>query len=223
MFKNILFDLDGTLTDSFEGIANSALYALRKMGVTKYNKSNLNFFIGPPLYDSFGLIFDGDEQKVERAVTLYREYFAEHGWKQNSVYDGVPQMLRQLKDDGKTLLVATSKPEIFARRIVEHFDLNKYFLFVAGASMDASRTKKASVIEYAIASTGIDKADTIMIGDRNHDILGAKNSGLKSMGVLYGYGDRQEHTDAGADYIAETPEEVVRIIRDSELPSGASA
>ena len=117
MFKNILFDLDGTLTDSFEGIANSALYALHEMGVTKYNKSNLNFFIGPPLYDSFGKIFDGDEQKVERAVTLYREYFSDRGWKENSVYDGVPQMLQQLKNDGKTLLVSTSKPEFFARRI----------------------------------------------------------------------------------------------------------
>ncbi|MDE7107654.1 MAG: HAD family hydrolase [Clostridiales bacterium] len=212
MFKNILFDLDGTLTDSFEGIANSALYALHKMGVTQYNKSNLNFFIGPPLYDSFGRIFDGDEQKVQRAVTLYREYFAECGWKVNRVYDGVPQMLIQLKDIGKTLLVATSKPELFARRIVEHFDLNKYFVFVAGASMDASRTKKASVIEYAIASTGIDKADTIMIGDRNHDILGAKQCGLKSMGVLYGYGDLPEHTAAGADYIAETPQDVVKIL-----------
>ena len=216
MFKNILFDLDGTLTDSFEGIANSALYALHEMGVTKYNKSNLNFFIGPPLYDSFGMIFDGDKQKVDRAITLYREYFADRGWKENSVYDGVPQMLQRLVDCGKTLLVATSKPELFARRIVEHFDLNKYFTFVAGASMDDSRTKKAKVIEYAIANTGIDKADTIMIGDRNHDILGAKQCGLKSMGVLYGYGDRQEHTDAGADYIAETPQDVVRIIRNSE-------
>ena len=213
MFKNILFDLDGTLTDSFEGIANSALYALHKMGVTEYNKSNLNFFIGPPLYDSFGAIFDGDKQKVDRAISLYREYFVERGWKENSVYDGVPQMLQQLKDMDKTLLVATSKPELFARRIVEHFDLNKYFTFVAGASMDDSRTKKAKVIEYAIASVGIDKNETIMIGDRNHDILGAKQCGLKSMGVLYGYGDRQEHTAAGADYIAETPQDVVKIIR----------
>lgn len=217
MFKNILFDLDGTLTDSFDGITNSALYALHNMGVTKYNKSNLNFFVGPPLYDSFGRIFDGDEQKVERAVTLYREYFAERGWKENSVYDGVPQMLRQLNDMGKRLIVATSKPELFARRIVEYFDLSKYFTFVAGASMDASRTKKAKVIEYAIANTGIEKAETIMIGDRNHDILGAKQCGLKSMGVLYGYGDLQEHVDAGADYIAKTPQEVVDLIRNSEL------
>ncbi|MDE6201762.1 MAG: HAD family hydrolase [Clostridiales bacterium] len=212
MFKNILFDLDGTLTDSFEGITNSALYALHTMGVPEYNKSNLNFFVGPPLFDSFGRIFDGDEQKVERAITLYREYFADHGWKENRVYDGVPQMLQQLADMGKTLIVATSKPELFARRIVEYFDLSKYFVFVAGASMDSSRAKKAKVIEYAIANTGIDKADTIMIGDRNHDILGAKTCGLKSMGVLYGYGDLQEHTAAGADYIAQTPKDVVDII-----------
>lgn len=217
MFNNILFDLDGTLTDSFDGITNSALHALHKMGVTEYNKSNLNFFLGPPLFDSFGTIFNGDGQKVERAISLYREYFADKGWKENRVYDGVPQMLQQLKDCGKTLIVATSKPEPSARRITDHFDLSKYFAFVAGASMDSSRAQKAQVIEYAIASTGIDKSDTIMVGDRNHDILGAKQCGLKSMGVLYGYGDLQEHTAAGADYIAQTPQDVVRIIRNSEL------
>lgn len=212
MFKNILFDLDGTLTDSFDGIANAAIYALNSMGVTEYNKSNLNFFIGPPIFDSFGRIFNGDAQKIERAVALYREYFGERGWKENRVYDGVPQMLQRLKDMGKTMAVATSKPEHFSRRIAEHFDLSKYFTFVAGASMDSSRAQKAQVIEYALASTGMNKADTIMIGDRNHDILGAKKCGLKSIGVLYGYGDRAELSAAGADYIAPTPEDIVKMI-----------
>ena len=213
MFKNILFDLDGTLTDSFDGIANGALYALNTMGVTEYTKDNLNFFIGPPIFDSFGKIFNGDEQKVERAVKLYREYFGERGWKENRVYDGVPQMLQTLLDCGKTMAVATSKPEHFSRRITEYFDLDKYFVLVAGASMDTSRAQKAQVIEYAIQSTGMDKADTVMIGDRYHDILGAKKCGLKSMGVLYGHGDKDELTAAGADYIAATPEEIVRILR----------
>ena len=213
MFKNILFDLDGTLTDSFDGIANAALYALERLGETSYTKADLNFFIGPPIFDSFDKIFHGDKQKVQSAVKLYREYFGERGWKENRVYDGVKEMLQALKDMGKVMAVATSKPEHFSRRITEYFDLDRYFVFVAGASMDESRAHKDQVIEYAIANTGMNKADTIMIGDRNHDILGAKKCGLKSMGVLYGYGDLAEHTAAGADYIAATPEEVVRIIK----------
>ncbi|MDE7164872.1 MAG: HAD family hydrolase [Clostridiales bacterium] len=213
MFDSILFDLDGTLTDSFEGIANAALYALENLGVNSYTKADLNFFIGPPIFNSFGKIFNGDETQVSRAVTLYREYFSERGWKENRVYDGVKQMLHQLKDMGKTMAVATSKPEHFSRRITEHFGLNEYFVFVAGASMDTSRAQKAQVIEYAISNTGFDKTKTLMIGDRNHDILGAKSNGLKSMGVLYGYGDMAELTEAGADYIAATPAEVVKIIR----------
>ena len=212
MFSNILFDLDGTLTDSFDGIANAALYALNNLGVTSYTKADLNFFIGPPIFNSFDKIFDGDEQKVKQAVTLYREYFGDRGWKENRVYDGVKQMLQALSDMGKTMAVATSKPETFSRRITEYFDLDKYFVFVAGASMDTSRAQKAQVIEYAIASTGMDKSDTIMIGDRNHDILGAKKCGLKSMGVLYGYGDIEELTSAGADYIAATPEDIFKIM-----------
>ena len=213
MFKNILFDLDGTLTDSFEGIANAALYALNSLGETSYTKADLNFFIGPPIFDSFDKIFHGDKQKVDRAVVLYREYFGDRGWRENRVYDGVKEMLQKLKDMGKVMAVATSKPEHFSRRITEYFDLDKYFVFVAGASLDESRAHKADVIEYALKSTGMDKADTIMIGDRNHDILGAKSSGLKSMGVLYGYGDKAEHLAAGADFIAETPEDIVRILQ----------
>ena len=217
MFKNILFDLDGTLTDSFDGIANAALYALNTLGEHSYTKADLNFFIGPPIFDSFHKIFNGDKNKVDRAVKLYREYFGEKGWRENRVYDGVEQMLQTLKDMGKTMAVATSKPEHFSRRITDYFDLDKYFVFVAGASLDESRAHKPAVIEYALQNTGMHKADTIMIGDRNHDILGAKKCGLKSMGVLYGYGDREELSAAGADYIAESPEEVVKIIRNSEL------
>ena len=213
MFKNILFDLDGTLTDSFDGIANAAMYAINSLGATSYTKADLNFFIGPPIHDSFRKIFNGDLDKVQSAVKLYREYFSERGWRENRVYDGVPEMLQALLDMGKTLAVATSKPEHFSRRITEYFDLDKYFVFVAGASLDDVRSHKADVIEYAVSSTGMNKADTLMIGDRNHDILGAKKCGLKSMGVLYGYGDYNELTSAGADYIAKTPEEVVTILK----------
>ena len=213
MYKYLLFDLDGTLTDSYDGIAGGVMYALEKMGVKGYKRSDLNMFIGPPLFDSFGVVFNGDTEKVNRAVALYREYFNEIGWKENRVYDGVPQMLQALKDVGKTMVVATSKPEHFSRRIADYFDLSKYFTFVAGASLGPERASKSSVIEYAIQNANIDKSDALMIGDRNHDILGAKKCGLKSMGVLYGYGDRAELTNAGADYIAATPAEVVEIIK----------
>ncbi len=212
MYKYLLFDLDGTLTDSYDGIAAGIMYALEKMGVRDYKRQNLKMFMGPPLFESFGKIFGGDAEKVDCAVKLYREYFDEIGWKENRVYDGVPQMLQTFKDMGKIMIVATSKPEHFSRRIVEHFNLGKYFIFVAGASIGPERASKSSVIEYAIKNTGIEKSDALMIGDRNHDILGAKKCGLKSMGVLYGYGDRAELAEAGADYIAATPAQVVEII-----------
>lgn len=215
MLDNLLFDLDGTLTDSFDGIAGGVMHALDTMGVP-YKKSDLNFFIGPPLFDSFGAVFDGDPQKsekVDRAVALYREYFSERGWKENRVYDGVPEMLQTLKAAGKTMVVATSKPEHFSRRITQYFNLDKYFCLVAGASLDSSRAAKAQVIEYALKTAGIDRAKAAMIGDRKHDILGAKQCGLKSIGVLYGYGSLDELTAAGADYIAKTPDDVVSIVQ----------
>lgn len=213
MYKYLLFDLDGTLTDSYDGIASGIMYALEKMGVQGYERQNLKMFMGPPLFSSFEKIFGDDSEKINRAVKLYREYFDEIGWKEDRVYDGVPQMLHAFNDMGKIMVVATSKPEHFSRRIVEYFDLGKYFAFVAGASVSPERATKSSVIEYAIKSAGIEKSDALMIGDRNHDILGAKECGLKSMGVLYGYGDRAELAEAGADYIAATPAQVVEIIR----------
>lgn len=212
MYKYLLFDLDGTLTDSYDGIAGGIMYALEKMGVHGYERQNLKMFMGPPLFNSFEKIFGDDTEKINRAVRLYREYFDEIGWKENRVYDGVPQMLQAFKDMDKIMVVATSKPEHFSRRIVEYFDLGKYFAFVAGASVGPERASKSSVIEYAIKSAGIEKSYALMIGDRNHDIFGAKECGLKSMGVLYGYGDRTELSEAGADYIAATPAQVVEII-----------
>ena len=146
-------------------------------------------------------------------MEFYREYYNDRGWKENKVYDGVEQTLAALKAAGKKLYVATSKPEIMSVRIIEHFGLNKYFDYVAGASLDKSRAEKAQVIEYAIATCNIDKRTAVMVGDRHFDIDGAKAVGIKSIGVLYGYGDEAELKSAGADKIAHIPADIIKLVR----------
>lgn len=213
MFKTILFDLDGTLTDSSSGIMNSILYALDKMGIKENDTEKLKKFLGPPLVDSFMEFYGFSREKAETAVEYYREYFSTKGLLENSVYSGIPELLSSLKKLGKTLIVATSKPEPFTNRILEHFDLIKFFDFVAGSNMDNTRCKKAEVISYALTSCNItDLSDTVMIGDREHDIIGAKAVGISSVGVLYGYGNYEELSAAGADYIAESTDDILSIV-----------
>lgn len=213
MYETILFDLDGTLTDPGEGITNSVAYALKKYGIEVSDRSELYKFIGPPLVDSFMGYYGFSEEKALQAVEYYREYFRDRGIFENRVYEGVEDMLRSLQVSGKRIVLATSKPEEFALRILEHFDLKKYFSVVAGASMDSSRSKKGDVIAYALSMCdGIDKNTAIMIGDREHDIIGAKENGLKSIGVLYGYGDEEELKKAGADYIVNQPESIPELM-----------
>lgn len=213
MFDIVLFDLDGTLTDPGEGITNSVAYALKKYDIEVTDKRELYKFIGPPLKDSFMKYYGFSEEKAEEAIAFYREYFRNIGIFENKVYDGVEDMLRTLHADGKKIVLATSKPEEFAVRILEHFGLKKYFAVVAGASMDSSRSKKGDVIAYAISlCENFDKDTAIMIGDREHDIIGAKENELKSIGVLYGYGDEEELKTAGADYIAVAPEDILKLV-----------
>lgn len=213
MYDTILFDLDGTLTDPGEGITNSVAYALKKYDIEVSDRSELYKFIGPPLKDSFMRFYSFSEEKAEQAIAYYREYFRDIGIFENRVYEGVEDMLRTLCDKEKTIVLATSKPEEFAVRILEHFDLKKYFNIVAGASMDSSRRKKGDVIAYAISLCEDFCKDTaIMIGDREHDIIGAKENGLKSIGVLYGYGDEVELKTAGADYIVSSPQDILKLL-----------
>ena len=213
MYDTVLFDLDGTLTDPGEGITNSVDFALSKYGIETKDKRELYKFIGPPLKDSFMKYYGFDEEKAEEAIAFYREYFRDRGIFENRVYDDVEDMLTKLYADGKTIVLATSKPEEFALRILEHFGLRKYFSVVAGASMDSSRSKKGDVIAYALSMCGnIDKNTSVMIGDREHDIIGAKENGLKSIGVLYGYGDENELKTAGANYIVSTPLDILKLI-----------
>ena len=203
MFDWLFFDLDGTLTDPALGITNSFKHALKCFGleIPKYEK--LCSFIGPPLVDTFRTQFGFSEEKAALGVVKYREYFAEKGLLENAVYPGIPDLLSTLKDAGKKLVVATSKPEEYSVKIIEHFGLAQYFENVCGSLMDETRSKKDEVIEYALERNQIDdRGKVLMIGDRKHDILGAKKTGLKSCGVLFGYGSMQELQNAGADYIA---------------------
>lgn len=205
----ILFDLDGTLTDSGPGIVNSVQYALKKFGIDETDMAKLYKFVGPPLSETFVGYYGFDEEQCKQGVIWFREYYEAKGIFENSVYDGVPEMLHRLKEQGMRIIMATSKPEPMAERIVEHFDLKKYFERVAGSTMDETRTAKADVIAYALEECGLtDQSKILMVGDRRHDIVGAKKNGLDSMGVLYGYGGRQELEDAGADYIVEMPQDV---------------
>ena len=214
-YQYILFDLDGTITESAPGILNSVRYALKKMGFSVTDEEELLQFIGPPLVDSMKKYYGMNEEQAEQAVVFYREYFSQKGMFENSVYEGIEKSLKMLIESGKKLAIATSKPELYSVRIVEHFGLADKFEKICGASMDKSRNEKAGVIRYTLETLGIpdeDKGSVLMVGDRRHDIIGAKQNGLDSMGVLYGYGNRNELEEAGADYIAESAMDVAKII-----------
>lgn len=209
----ILFDLDGTLTDSSPGIINSILYALKKYDIIVENTDELRKFLGPPLHESFRDFYGFDEDKAMEAVSFYREYFSTKGLLENTVYDGIPMLLQNLKNSGKRLILATSKPQEFTNRIMNHFDLTKYFEFIAGSNMDGTRSKKAEVIAFALNSCDVtDMANAVMVGDRKHDIIGAKAVGIDSIGVEYGYGDYDELSSAGATYIVKTIEKLEELL-----------
>ncbi len=209
----VFFDLDGTITDSGNGIKNSAAYALNKFGIPVPSRDELNKFIGPPLVGSFRNLFGMSDADADLAVVYYREYYAVKGIFENALYDGVTDMLEALKKAGKTIVLATSKPEIYANQILKYFNIYDYFTHVCGAEMDHKRTDKHEVIEYALETAGVtDRSRVIMVGDRHHDIDGAKKSHLDSIGVTYGYGSETELKDAGADYIVKNARELTELL-----------
>ena len=210
-FDAVFFDLDGTLTDSGEGIMNSARYALRKMDLPVPEEAVLRTFVGPPLTTAFREICGMDEATAEEAVRLYREYYVAGGMLENTVYPGIREMLESLCAAGERLVVATSKPEHFARQIMDHFGLSPYFAYIGGALLHA-RKENAEISTYVLEPTGADPARCIMIGDRQYDILGANAFGMPAVGVLWGYGSREELTEAGAAYLAAHPAEIKEII-----------
>ena len=202
-YKNVLFDLDGTLTDPAEGITNALMHAQRRLGRAVSRREDLYVFIGPPLIEMFMSEWGLTQAESQQALLYYREYFTDRGIFENVPYEGIEGCLADLKAAGLRLYVATSKPEPLSLRILEHFDLLPYFEAVAGSTMDEQRTKKGEVIAYALQTFGLDPAETVMVGDREHDVLGAAENGLACIGVLYGYGSRAELTAAGAAALAE--------------------
>ena len=201
-YKNVLFDLDGTLTDPAEGITNALMHAQRRLGRAVSRREDLYVFIGPPLIEMFMSEWGLTRAESQQALLYYREYFTDRGIFENVPYEGIEGCLADLKAAGLRLYVATSKPEPLSLRILEHFDLLPYFEAVAGSTMDEQRTKKGEVIAYALQTFGLDPAETVMVGDREHDVLGAAENGLACIGVLYGYGSREELTAAGAEALA---------------------
>lgn len=214
-YTYILFDLDGTLTESGPGIMNSVSYALEKLGKPSQPAEVLRKFVGPPLAHSFTHFCGFAEKEIPAAIDTYREYFREKGMFENSVYPGVTEMLQKLKDVGLHLAVATSKPEELSLQILEHFGLKSYFEVICGATMDEKRVKKGEIISDALKQLGIseeEKRHVLMVGDREHDVCGAKENQLACMGVLFGYGSREELEKAGADYFAGTAQEAAEKI-----------
>jgi phosphoglycolate phosphatase len=201
----IFFDLDGTLTDPKIGITRSIQFALDRLGHPAIpSEDELTWCIGPPLRASFTRLLGG-EHSSDRAVALYRERFADIGIFENSLYAGIADMLTALSRPGRRLFVATSKPGVFAERIIDHFGLRDHFERVFGSELDGTRSDKTHLLEYALKQTSVDPARAIMIGDRSHDIIGARNNGMGAIGVLYGYGSREELTEAGALHVCARP------------------
>lgn len=210
--KYILFDLDGTLTDPSLGITNSVMYAFEKFGIEIEDRSELYRFIGPPLINAFMDYYGFSKEDALKALSYYREYFSVKGIFENRLYDGIFELLKKLKADGKKIILATSKPQEFAERILEFFGVLDFFYFVGGATMDESRSEKDDIIEYVLNECDISTDNAVMVGDRKYDILGAHKFHIKAIGVTYGFGSVKELETAGADAIAHSVAELEKKI-----------
>ncbi|MCX7710480.1 MAG: HAD family hydrolase [Clostridia bacterium] len=212
-YEVILFDLDGTLTDSKPGITKSVQYALNKFGIIENDLEKLEHFVGPPLKDSFMHSYGFSEEKALTAVRYYREYFAEKGMFDNSVYPGIENLLKVLKEKGKRIAVATSKPTVYSISILEHFGLYGYFDMVVGSNLDGTRTAKSEVIDCALLEyRAYNKSQVVMVGDRMHDILGAKENGIDSVAVFYGYGTEKEISNCCPTYTVGSVQELFNLL-----------
>ena len=211
--NNIFFDLDGTLTDPKAGITQSIQYALEKLGAPIPSIDELTWCIGPPLLESFPILLkENNPALAKKALALYRERFSTIGKFENDVYPDIPELLEQLNTQGFHLFVATSKPKVFAQDIVEHFDLAQYFRGVYGSELNGEFCDKTELLPHILQQESLSQMTTMMIGDRKHDIVGAKSCQMQSIGVLYGYGSRKELCEAGADYLAMAPLEILDVL-----------
>lgn len=212
-YNTVLFDLDGTISDSGEGITNSVKYSLKKFGIIETDYEKLKKFVGPPLYASYEKYYGFSHEEAIKAVEYYREYYNAGGIFELRIYDGIIDLLKYLKKSGKKIILATSKPEIYAEKIAKKFGFYELFDNISGALLDGSRIEKDDIIRYALERVGeSDISKCIMIGDRSYDVLGAKAFNMDSIGVTWGYGDRAELEAAGATYIVDKAEEIKEII-----------
>ena len=212
-YDYIAFDLDGTLTDPEEGLVKGFVYAFDRVGVKYDDPKELRRYIGPPLHQEWKREYGFTEEETANAIAIFREYYDTYGWAENKLYDGIVELLEALKAAGKTIVLATSKPENTARRIMALFGLDKYFDFMGGASTSSTRDKKWEVLEYSLNAVGAtDKTKCILIGDRKYDAEGANIYGIDSMGVLWGHGALSELEEAGFTYIVENTKEAEKIL-----------
>lgn len=217
-YKIILFDLDGTLSDPKEGITKSVQYALTKIGIVEPDTDRLETFIGPPLQVSFAEYYGFDEKESIRAIGFYRERFKEKGMFENVLYPNISFLLEALEESGFVLVVATSKPTVFAEEIIKYFELEKYFQLIVGSDLDGTRSSKTEIIQYILDKyTDYKHSDFVMIGDRKHDIIGAKNTGIDSIGVTYGYGSQEEIRGAEPTYIVSSVDHLIGLLLGSRV------
>ncbi len=215
-YRSILFDLDGTLTDPKVGITTCVQYALEHFGIHEPDNTKLESFIGPPLQDSFMKFYQMEKETAKKAVEKYRERFSTVGLYENEVYEGIPNLLRELKATGCCLAVASSKPTVFVERILQHFEIADCFDIVVGSELNGARVEKAEVVAEALRrleeKNPIDRATVVMVGDRCFDIQGAKENGIDSIGVAYGYATEGELEESGATFVVQTVEELRRCL-----------
>jgi phosphoglycolate phosphatase len=207
-YQTILFDLDGTLIDSFDGITRSAQYALKEFGITVENREQLRPFIGPPLLDSFQDLYHFPPEKAALAVKKYRERYETIGWQENTLYDGIPELLRALHGAGKTLCIASSKPTVFVKRILHYFELEAYFAHISAADLVGGLQHKSEIVDAVFTRHGADRQHAVMIGDRKFDAQGALDNQVDFIGACYGYGSREELAAYPHAYLADSAADI---------------
>ena len=207
---NLLFDLDGTLTDPFPGITNSILHSLTQLDRPLPERNSLKWCIGPPLQKSFAQLLDTEDTKlIDSAVAYFRQYFSTNGLYENAVYEGVLPALKHLRSQGYPLFIATSKPEIYAKKILDHFELTALFTGIHGSELNGIRSDKSDLLRHLLKHQRLSPQACVMLGDREHDMIGARKNGIKSVGVLWGYGSRNELMAAGADSCLEFTDQLI--------------
>jgi phosphoglycolate phosphatase len=211
-YKNILFDLDGTLTDPYLGITNSVKYALKKFSITENDEEKLKLFIGPPLEKSFMEFYLFDYAKAKLAVEYYREYYSDKGIYENKLYENIPYLLKALNDNHKKCFLATSKPMKFALKILSYFSIDPYFYDVVGSNLDGTLAEKDEIIKHVLEKNHLDKDESVMVGDRKFDIIGAEKNKIDAIAVLYGYGSKAELEAAKPTYFCENVRDILEII-----------